>query len=201
MNFHNKAQRRKRVGACMETLDQIAILFLLNYGAVCLFFTVAANLASGAEAQADPPEPHQTAHFIPREVFREPTETMPAPTEPTEPETVPPSPEPVSLGEFIVTAYCACEACCGKSPDDPWYGITATGTTATQGRTVAVDPDVIPLGSVVYFRGSDGLETGFVAEDTGGAIRENRIDLYFDSHADALEWGVKHREVWTMPEG
>lgn len=102
-----------------------------------------------------------------------------------------------SMGLFKVTAYCPCRKCCGKEPGDPWYGITATGTKATEGRTIAVDPKVIGYGSVVYFEGVDGLETGYVAEDCGGAIKGNEIDLYFDSHEDALEWGVRELEVFT----
>lgn len=102
--------------------------------------------------------------------------------------------EPQSIGVFKITAYCPCEKCCGKWAD----GITATGTAATQGRTVAVDPAVIELGSTVYFEGADGLVSGFVAEDTGGAIKGNRIDLFFDSHTDALNWGVRELEVFTM---
>lgn len=106
---------------------------------------------------------------------------------------------PTSIGWFTITAYCACEECCGKTPDDPWYGITATGTRATEGRTVAVDPRVIPLGGTIYFEGPSGLVGGYIAEDTGGAIKGNRIDLYFDSHAAALEWGVRTLEVFVMP--
>ena len=102
-----------------------------------------------------------------------------------------------SLGWFIITAYCPCEKCCGEWAD----GITATGTTATQGRTVAVDPSVIELGSVVYFEGVDGLVGGYIAEDTGGAIKGNRIDLFFDDHQEALEWGIKELEVFEIVEG
>ena len=99
-----------------------------------------------------------------------------------------------SIGWFIITAYCPCEKCCGKWAD----GITATGTTATEGRTIAVDPAVINLGSVVYFEGVDGLVSGYIAEDTGGAIKGNKIDLFFDSHQDALDWGIKEVEVFEM---
>ncbi len=83
---------------------------------------------------------------------------------------------------FKVTAYCACSKCCGKSD-----GITASGTKATQGRTIAVDPKVIPLGSTVILNGQE-----YVAEDVGGAVKGNRIDLYFDSHQDALNFGVQY---------
>lgn len=104
---------------------------------------------------------------------------------------------PESIGLYRITAYCSCKSCCGKDPADPWYGITATGTKATEGRTIAVDPKVIPYGSVVYFEGPDGLVGGYVAEDCGGAIKGNEIDLYFDSHAEALEWGVRELEVYA----
>ena len=106
---------------------------------------------------------------------------------PDEPE----EPELVSLGIYTITAYCACERCCGKSPDDPLYGITATGTTATEGRTIAVDPLVISYGTVVYIDGQ-----AYVAEDCGGGIRGNQIDIYFDDHETARQWGVQEREVW-----
>ena len=128
----------------------------------------------------------------PTEETAEEPEAAPVPvTEEPEPQA------PESIGTFRITAYCPCKKCCGKDPSDPWYGITATGTKATEGRTIAVDPKVIGYGSVVYFEGMDGLETGYVAEDCGGAIKGNEIDLYFDSHEDALDWGVRELEVFT----
>lgn len=97
-----------------------------------------------------------------------------------------PTPELQSLGTFKLTAYCPCPKCCGEWAD----GITYTGTEATAGRTVAVDPKVIPLGSTVYINGS-----AYVAEDIGGAIKGNRIDVYFPDHKTALQFGVQHAEV------
>ena len=102
----------------------------------------------------------------------------------------PEDPELVSLGTFTVTAYCACERCCGKSPSDPLYGITATGTVATEGRTAAADPGVLPYGTVIYINGH-----AYTIEDCGGGVKGKQIDLYFDSHEDALEWGVQEIEV------
>lgn len=98
-----------------------------------------------------------------------------------------------SLGEFIVTAYCPCVAC-----SEEWGDMTATGVRAKEGRTIAVDPKVIPYGTVVYFDGADGLMGGYVAEDCGGAINGNDIDIYFDSHEEAQQWGVKLREVFVL---
>lgn len=97
-----------------------------------------------------------------------------------------------SLGTYKITAYCACKKCCGKSPDDPRYGITATGTRATQGRTIAADPKVLPYGTVVVINGHE-----YVVEDCGGAIDGKEIDMYFDSHQEAREWGNQYWEVFT----
>ena len=112
----------------------------------------------------------------------------------------PAKPEPVSLGEFKITHYCACSKCCGKSEDDPYYGITATGTIATEGRTIAVDPKVIPYGSQVLIRYADGTEHTYTAEDCGGAIKNSRIDVYMASHEAALVEGVKTAEVFIIEE-
>ena len=99
-----------------------------------------------------------------------------------------PEPELISLGEFTLVHYCACASCCGKSD-----GITATGTVATAGRTIAVDPEVIPLGSVVII---DGHE--YIAEDTGGAIKGKKIDMFCESHEEALQRGVAVKEVFVI---
>lgn len=90
------------------------------------------------------------------------------------------------LGEFKLTAYCACEECNGKWVGEP----TASGTEMTVGRTVAVDPEVIPLGSTVYINGF-----AYVAEDTGSAIKGNRIDVLLPTHEEALDFGVQYANV------
>lgn len=77
-------------------------------------------------------------------------------------------PEAVSLGQHRITYYCACEKCCG-----PWAdGRTATGTIATEGRTIAVDPMRIPYGTQLMIDGQH-----YIAEDCGGSIKGNRIDI------------------------
>ena len=95
--------------------------------------------------------------------------------------------EQISLGEFTITHYCACSRCCGKSD-----GVTATGTQATEGRTIAVDPEVIPYGTKVLI---DGHE--YIAEDCGSAIKGQRIDIYVADHDEALSRGRITREVWV----
>ena len=94
---------------------------------------------------------------------------------------------------FTVTAYCACKNCCGKDETDTNYGITSTGTLATSGRTVAVDPTVIPYGSIVMI---DGHE--YIAEDTGGAIEGKRVDIFFDNHSEAKAYGRRVKEVTVL---
>ena len=94
------------------------------------------------------------------------------------------------LGNFKAYAYCACEICCGK-----WSGgNTASGTTPTQGRTIAVDPDIIPLGTEVYIEGYGS----YVAEDTGSNINEYTIDVFHNNHNDALVWGVKYVDIYVV---
>ena len=86
-------------------------------------------------------------------------------------------PEMEYAGTFTLTAYCNCRKCCGKWAGGP----TASGLMPEAGRTIAVDPDVIPLGTIVYIEGFGY----FTAEDTGSAINGNRIDVYMGSHSEA----------------
>ena len=105
----------------------------------------------------------------------------PTPTEVPTTEAVP----VVAAIKYKLTAYCPCEICCGK-----FDGITATGVKATAGRTVAVDPDNIPYGSEVVINGHT-----YIAEDCGGDVKDNTIDIFFDTHQEAIEFGVQYAEV------
>lgn len=95
---------------------------------------------------------------------------------------------------LIVSAYCPCSICCGKSAD----GKTATGRDANL-PGVAVDKTVIPLGSRLdipgYNRGSNGNGSWILADDTGKVIKGFRIDVRFETHKEALEWGRKKLRV------
>lgn len=93
----------------------------------------------------------------------------------------------VYLGEFKLTRYCS-GSCCNGS-----YNGTALGTPIVAGRTIAVDPRVIPLGSEVYI---EGYGT-FIAEDTGGAIKGNKIDIAVGSHSEAMQGGVSYANVYV----
>ena len=91
------------------------------------------------------------------------------------------------LNNVTLTAYSAGFASTGKSKGDEGYGITRSGTTVKEGRTIAVDPKVIPLGWWVYI---DGI--GFRrAEDTGSAVKGKKIDVYYDSEKYANKFGLK----------
>ena len=90
--------------------------------------------------------------------------------------------------DYVVTAYCPCEICCGKST-----GVTASGTIAKEGRTIAVDTSLIPYGTEIEIEGVDGI---FIAEDCGGAVKGNKLDLFFNSHEKAIEWGRQVRKVY-----
>ena len=98
------------------------------------------------------------------------------------------SPEVVSLGLCKLTAYCneSYPHVCNNGDSS----VTATGTIPTVGRTVAVDPSVIPYGSEVIIYGKT-----YIAEDCGGAVRGNKVDILFDTHEEALKFGVRYAEV------
>lgn len=99
----------------------------------------------------------------------------------------------ISLGEFELTAYCPCPICCGiySNMENP---TTASGTRATQGRTIATDTKVIPFGSKVVINGKI-----YTAEDTGSAIKGNRIDIFYESHTEALYFGRQKAQVYLVP--
>ena len=97
------------------------------------------------------------------------------------------------LDDVTVTHYDVCLECCGKTD-----GITASGAKAIPGVTVAVDPDVIPLGADVLVDYGYGEIEYYWADDVGGAIRGNRIDLCVGSHQEALELGRRTATVWCV---
>lgn len=106
---------------------------------------------------------------------------------PTEAETEP-AEEWVSLGTFRTTGFCNCRKCCGK-----WAGgKTASGTWPEEGRTIAVDKKVIPMGMEVMIDGNV-----YRAEDTGSGIYGNRIDIYYEDHSRAWNHGVQYKEVFV----
>ena len=94
------------------------------------------------------------------------------------------------LGTFYITHYCPCSECCGPRGGK----VTASGTVPTAGRTVGVNPAVIPYGTKLKI----GKTEGYVAEDTGGGIGTYHIDIFCNSHAEALAAGVGYKKVYAI---
>ena len=88
------------------------------------------------------------------------------------------------LGEFRLTSYCGCRICNGV-----WTGYpTASGTDYEIGRTIAVDRNVIPLGTWIEINIPGQGWQRFRAEDTGSAIQGNDIDVYVgENHSDCYQ--------------
>lgn len=94
------------------------------------------------------------------------------------------------LGIYTLTAYCSCEECCGKSD-----GITASGVKARPNHTIAA-PSEFAFGTKLMINGIE-----YTVEDRGGAIKDNRIDVYFDSHQEAINFGKqKNIDVYRISE-
>lgn len=132
-----------------------------------------------------PIEPLELTEIIEEPVVEEPVE-----------------PELISLGEFKLTAYCACQKCCGKwalnrPVDENGNEIVcgASGERLFAGSSIAVDPNVIPLGTEVII--NDNM---YIAHDTGSAVKGNVIDIYFDSHEEARSFGLQYAEVFVKTE-
>lgn len=98
----------------------------------------------------------------------------------------------IYIGTFKISAYCPNSCCNGN-----YAGVTASGHEMIPYKTVAVDPNVIPLGTKLKIVCND--KTFYVvANDTGGAIRGNKLDLSIDTHQNAINWGVPYGEVWIV---
>ena len=89
-----------------------------------------------------------------------------------------------------VTAYCACPKCCGEYSD----GITASGHKIKAGDTFVAADGRYAFGSEMVIEGYNGGKAVKVL-DRGGAIKGDKIDVFFGSHQEALEWGVRYIKV------
>ena len=148
----------------------------------------AVTVETNAQPVQSNPEPETEATPAPAPEPESEPETTPAPaSEPASAPTEPTNSEPAGKEITVeATAYTAgCEGC---------IGITKTGVDLNanpDAKVIAVDPSIIPLGSKVYVEGY-GYAT---AEDTGGAIKGNRIDVFVPEQNDALQWGRKQVKV------
>ena len=106
----------------------------------------------------------------------------------TEVKEIPPESDYEYLGEFTVTAYCPYEDEYGNATAKPYNG----EYIAIEGITVAVDPDVIPYGSVVIIDGHS-----YIAHDCGGAVKGKVVDIYFETVEAMNAWGKQTKEVYV----
>lgn len=102
-----------------------------------------------------------------------------------------PEPRPTRQVWMEVTAYCPCTKCCGPKAQ----GITASGLPVTHndGKFVAADTRLLPFGSKVTVPGY-GNNAAVPVIDRGGAIKGHRLDVFYPTHQEALEWGRR----WVM---
>lgn len=182
-------------GIYNTTRAALLVILALTFAAFCVteHRTTYPEYIEPTTAPSEPSEPLETEP--PTETTAPVTETAVATVALTAPE---PSEAWESLGTFKLTAYCSCQSCCGywatiRPSDENGTPIvyTASGELARAGTTIAVDPSVIPYGSEVKINGHT-----YIAQDTGGGIDGNHIDIYFDDHQEALQFGVQQAEVF-----
>lgn len=94
------------------------------------------------------------------------------------------------MGDYVISAYCNCSICCGQWAGGP----TSSGTMPVAGITVA--SNTIPEGSYIMFNNHV-----YHVEDTGNpSVLGSRIDLYMDSHEEALNWGLQTFPVYAVTD-
>lgn len=196
-------QKRRIMRMINKNFNKIAIALLLTVIAIitCTIIVFATNMESNATSDIAKSTPTESLS----DTTSETVESSETPTISIESEDVPmletPITEPqetfVSLGEYKLTAYCPCTKCCGKwgenRPTDAngnLIVVTASGRYAKANWTVAADTSVLPFGTRIYINGYE-----YEVQDRGGAVKGNRIDIYFDDHQEALNFGVQYAEV------
>lgn len=189
MNYSKNVRYKKNHKQVVFRRIVISWVIILLVGAMVGFFigrsTKSANaLPVVAETSIPSPTPTVTPHVTQTPI----QETF-------EPQ---PTTELVSLGEFRITAYCPCEVCCGNwakdrpvDEDGSLLVFTASGDLAVEGVTIAADTSVLPFGTEVIID-----DVKYIVQDRGKAIKGNKIDVYFENHQDALEFGVQYKEIF-----
>ncbi len=192
-------------------LDTKRALIRVGIIALLILVLIGAHIAEARTTGSEEPTHETQAATEPTVIPTDETEPVQETEAPTEATTAATQPQETTtttiiqdaagewrnLGTYKLTAYCSCKKCCGKwaenrPKDENGNPIvyTSTGAIAKAGTTIAVDPSVIPYGSKVKINGHI-----YIAQDCGGAIKGNRIDVYFDDHQEALNFGVQMAEV------
>ena len=100
-----------------------------------------------------------------------------------------PEESPYYLGEFQVTGYCSCTICCGEKEER----LTKSETVPRASHTIAADPSVIPLGTRIVID-----DVIYTVEDTGKAVKGMRLDIFFDSHEEAVRYGRQEKYAYLV---
>lgn len=98
-----------------------------------------------------------------------------------------PKPKETSLGLFTITGYCGCSKCSGSR------NLTYSGTVPTANHTISADLSMFPLGTKLKI---DGIT--YTVEDKGSAVKGKTLDIYYDSHEEALAKGMYTAEVFLV---
>lgn len=141
---------------------------------ICAAFILGIFCGSLCEAVSMESQPEATETIVAPEVAQEVAEVLP---------------QYEYAGKFKITAYCACSKCCGQWAN----GITASGAHAVEGVTIAADTNVLPFDTAVLIAGQE-----YKVQDTGGAIKGNRIDIFIADHQRANEYGVQTHDVYII---
>lgn len=184
-NLKRREERRKRLNQRFRRMFAVALLMGFIIG-----FVVGKLTANAEEIPVTDTAPEVMTTVLPSVTF------PPTITEPEESA----APEKVCLGEYRITAYCACEKCCGEWAKNRPGGIVvgAAGIELVAGVSCA---SPLPFGTVVEV---EGLGTYIVQDRTASWVAEKYdnkvIDIYFDSHEAACEFGLKFANVYVEEE-
>lgn len=185
-NLKRREERRKRLNQRFRRMFAVALLMGFIIG-----FVVGKLTANAEEIHVPDTAPEVMTTILP---------SVTLPSDPVIPEPEESAPEKVCLGEYRITAYCACEKCCGEWAKNRPGGIVvgAAGIELVAGVSCA---SPLPFGTVVEV---EGLGTYIVQDRTASWVAEKYdnkvIDIYFDSHEAACEFGLKYANVYVEEE-
>lgn len=185
-NLKRREERRKRLNQRFRRMFAVALLMGFIIG-----FVVGKLTANAEEIPVTDTAPEVMTTILP---------SVTLPPDPVIPEPEESAPEKVCLGEYRITAYCACEKCCGEWAKNRPGGIVvgAAGIELVAGVSCA---SPLPFGTIVEV---EGLGTYIVQDRTASWVAEKYdnkvIDIYFDSHEAACEFGLKFANVYVEEE-
>ena len=185
-NLKRREERRKRLNQRFRRMFAVALLMGFIIG-----FVVGKLTANAEEIHVPDTAPEVMTTILP---------SVTLPPDPVIPEPEESAPEKVCLGEYRITVYCACEKCCGEWAKNRPGGIVvgAAGIELVAGVSCA---SPLPFGTVVEV---EGLGTYIVQDRTASWVAEKYdnkvIDIYFDSHEAACEFGLKFANVYVEEE-